>query len=279
MEEDFFDIGIFGRTGGDPRLPPPTMPVGPVVLPPRVTRLAPPTLPPERLAEIADIRFTAVTEGEPMNSFETMQELSENFVHRRLIGAGIGFLAGGPTGAAAGFVTGIPGGGGGSVPAPAPTVGGGRGVTARNLAERAAAIGLGTARSFVQQDPCPGGFQIPGTNRCFETPFTPTQPTDRGGTAVVVRQDVLPGMFGELSVVAELVQNFRLRCPPGLVLGKDERCYAQGKGGISNSQRKWPKPPRPILSAQDAKVLRQSEAIRGRAKRAAITAGFSCKKR
>ena len=232
----------------DPRLPPPTLPttLRPVT-PPLVVPLPPP-------APTVDIRLQAV-EGE-MNSFETMQEMSENFVHKRLIGAGIGFLTGGPAGAAVGFVADPFGGGGGAAPSPAPT------------------------RSLVPQDPCPGGVQIPGTNRCFETPFVPK----KNGGVVVQEQAIafdggaVPGVFGALSVSPTVMSAVRLRCPPGLVLGKDERCYAQGKGGISNSQRKWPKPPRPIMSAQDGKILRRAEAVRGRAKRAAMSAGFTCAK-
>ena len=90
---------------------------------------------------------------------------------------------------------------------------------------------------------------------------------------------VTPGAFGALSVDPILMSTVRLRCPTGLVLGKDDRCYAQGKGGISNSQRKWPKAPRAIMSAQDGKILRKADAVRGRVKRVAATAGFTCKKK
>ena len=124
-------------------------------------------------------------------------------------------------------------------------------------------------------DPCPGGFQIPGTDRCFETPFVPQVD---GGTFAPTGA-VTPGAFGALSVDPVMMSTVRLRCPTGLVLGKDDRCYAQGKGGISNSQRKWPKAPRAIMSAQDGKILRKADAVRGRVKRVAATAGFTCKKK
>lgn len=70
------------------------------------------------------------------------------------------------------------------------------------------------------------------------------------------------------------------RCPRGLVLGKDDRCYHTGKGGIHNSQRKWPRPTRPTVSALDAKLMRKYGAQgtkRDSIKRLAQDAGFSCK--
>lgn len=298
MDEDFLDeFGLGEGEGGDlePRLeslvpdvatlvpvvieeaaPEGVVDIAPIDLPPiappeiaviEEPRLPPPELPAEQVAEVEGRRpfvsfrptgpqIATTQEADTMDQFlgaaPGIDDLSESFVHKRLLGAAAGFLTGGPGGAIVGALTEGAGvfdlfGGGGGQPAQ------------------------------IQADPCPGGVRIAGTNRCFETPFTPQQ--QGGGTSVVVRQDVVPGMFGELSVNPTLVQTVRLKCPPGLVLGRDERCYAVGKGGISNKQRKWPKGPRPIMSAQDAKVLRRAETVRNRAKAAAMSAGFSCKKR
>ena len=132
--------------------------------------------------------------------------------------------------------------------------------------------------TFGPSGPCgPGQLKIPGTEFCIEPPIIPTL-TGTGETFAPTGP-VTPGAFGALSVDPVMMSTVRLRCPTGLVLGKDDRCYAQGKGGISNSQRKWPKAPRAIMSAQDGKILRKADAVRGRVKRVAATAGFTCKKK
>ena len=172
---------------------------------------------------------------------QVMNEFGASFIHKSFIGRAVG----GAIRGALDF-----NGGGAPFPVVAPLVG--------------------------PTDPCPGGFRIPGTDRCFETPFTPQLPT---GEVPIGTGAVTPGAFGALSVDPVMMTSVRLRCPTGLVLGKDDRCYAQGKGGISNSQRKWPKAPRAIMSAQDGKILRKADAVRGRVKRVAATAGFTCKKK
>ena len=147
-----------------------------------------------------------------------------------------------------------------------------------DLAKRALVPGAAIAADAGQ---CPGGFRIPGTNTCFEGPFQPTVP-DQETVPISGRVGVTataPGLFGALSVEPALISSIRLRCPRGLVLATDNRCYTQGKGGITNKQRKWPKAPAPVMSAQDAKTLRRAETLRDRAKRVATSAGFTCKKR
>jgi len=125
---------------------------------------------------------------------------------------------------------------------------------------------------------CPGGVDIFGLCITPDLPFIDARPSTLVGPPAPSGA-VTAGAFGALSVDPVLMSTVRLRCPTGLVLGKDDRCYAQGKGGISNSQRKWPKAPRAIMSAQDGKILRKADAVRGRVKRVAATAGFSCKKK
>ena len=127
-------------------------------------------------------------------------------------------------------------------------------------------------------NPCPGGIMVLGRCVTGDIPLIDIDPAPFAGPAAGPGV-VTPGAFGALSVDPVMMSTVRLRCPTGLVLGKDDRCYAQGKGGISNSQRKWPKAPRAIMSAQDGKILRKADAVRGRVKRVAATAGFTCKKK
>ena len=189
------------------------------------------------------------TEADRMLPTQVMNEFGASFVHRRIFGAAKGFVTGGPLGAASGFF------GGGGAPSPPPA-----------------------SAPFTPTDPCPSGVMI--LDRCVtgDIPLIDvgpaTLPAPFAGPG-----DVRPGAFGALSVDPVMLSTVRLRCPTGLVLGKDDRCYAQGKGGISNSQRKWPKAPRAIMSAQDGKILRKADAVRGRVKRVAATAGFTCKKK
>lgn len=85
------------------------------------------------------------------------------------------------------------------------------------------------------------------------------------------------GAFGYLSVTPTMQSVTVHRCPPGLVLGKDNLCYE--KGTIKNSQRKNPKPPRPAISGADIKAINKAAAVQKRVKSLAGKVGFSCKKR
>ena len=178
-----------------------------------------------------------------------MNEFGQSFIHKSRFGRAVGaFVTGDPVGAVTTLVT-------GGAPPPAQTF-------------------------FPQADPCAGRTGIAIGGICIDSPIqfpgdTFTRPVD----VLPPSGAVTPGAFGALSVDPMLMSTVRLRCPTGLVLGKDDRCYAQGKGGISNSQRKWPKAPRAIMSAQDGKILRKADAVRGRVKRVAATAGFTCKKK
>jgi len=171
---------------------------------------------------------------------------SESFIHGRILG-GLGGLA---TGGVIGGITGFLGGGSGSSQQQATST---------------------RPTSFTPVDPCPGGFQIPGTNRCFEGPF---QPVGGGGTAVatIPVSGVAQGIFGALSANPVRVASFRMVCPTGLVLGKDDRCYA--KGTIPKKFRKWSPAPRPPVSAADAKAIRKAAAAKGRVKRLAKSVGL-----
>jgi hypothetical protein len=119
-------------------------------------------------------------------------------------------------------------------------------------------------------DPCPGGVRIPNTNRCFQTPFVP-QTSGPSTTAVVPVSGVQQGIFGALSADPMVEQTQRLRCPPGLVLGKDNRCYA--KGTIPRKFRKWVPAKRPPVSASDAACIRRANAAVNRVKKLAQSTG------
>lgn len=56
-----------------------------------------------------------------------------------------------------------------------------------------------------------------------------------------------------------------LRCPGKYILGDDSLCYP--KGSIPNKWRKWPKGPRPLLSAMDGKILRHARSVEKRLRR------------
>jgi len=77
-----------------------------------------------------------------------------------------------------------------------------------------------------------------------------------------------------------------LVCPEGYVLvgnrsGKNpglEVCMPKGHRGV-RAARKWPAPAKPVMSAQDRKTLAKAKRLQNKAKRVAMNAGFTCKKR
>jgi len=110
-----------------------------------------------------------------------------------------------------------------------------------------------------------------GPNGCFN-PNSPAG-ADAFGTEVAL------GIFGIPSAAPRQVGSYGmgrpiLRCGRGLVLGKDNRCYA--KGSIPRSARKWAPEPRPLVSRSDVKALARIKSIKGRVKKAASSAGLSC---
>jgi len=83
------------------------------------------------------------------------------------------------------------------------------------------------------------------------------------------------GIFGAPSVAPITSSQRVLKCARGLVLGKDNRCYA--KGSIPRNARKWKPEPKPLVSRSDVKALARINSIRGRVKKAAGAAGLSTK--
>lgn len=92
--------------------------------------------------------------------------------------------------------------------------------------------------------------------------------------------DVGMGMFGLLStspiIVGEVNGNPIRRCPhPGLVLGKDNRCYAKGGSmGITNRQRKWPKRKCMSRTEKDMKAISNASKAAKRLKKKFKGTGF-----
>lgn len=82
--------------------------------------------------------------------------------------------------------------------------------------------------------------------------------------------------FGLQGFLPQSVPSARLSCPAGYVLyGKEpgmEVCLP--KGFLANKHRKWPKPPRPAMSAQDVKTLNRINAIQRKVSNMTVKAGF-----
>jgi len=169
-----------------------------------------------------------------------------NFVHKRLIGAvtgGVGALFGGGnpiTGAIGGFAR------GGSGPAPSPFPG-------RQIISRAAS-------SFAPTAGCPTGFFRNTAGECVPL-RTPRDPGIVGGIrriipggdpGQVVFGEAVLGQFGAALEPGEsLVRT--LVCPRGTVLGVDGLCY--NHRDIKNSERKWPRGRRPLLTGGDMRCI------------------------
>lgn len=56
-----------------------------------------------------------------------------------------------------------------------------------------------------------------------------------------------------------------LRCPAGMILGLNDFCYV--KGTLPRAMRKWKPEPRPLLSAQDGKILRRAKQLEKKLRR------------
>lgn len=92
---------------------------------------------------------------------------------------------------------------------------------------------------------------------------------------------IVPGLNGSQllpgAVAPGAVQTMRLRCPEGMVLGRDNMCY--WKQVLPKKFRKWQPAPKPPVSAADAKAIRRADAAKNRVKRLATKSGFTCKRK
>lgn len=140
--------------------------------------------------------------------------------------------------------------------------------------------GTGQGQGFTGGSNCPAGYTWDGFECKAEGIggwVEQTLPGGQTGTGVDVYGQAVMGAFGKPAIVPATVAQPTRHCPPGTVLGKDNLCYA--RGSIRNTDRKWPKAPRPLLSAQDMKVIRKAASLKNRVKSAATKSGFSCRKR
>lgn len=99
-------------------------------------------------------------------------------------------------------------------------------------------------------------------------PLTRPTGTDVGFPA----QESVFGLYVE--PVEELVQVSR--CPPGTVLGKDDRCY--DKCALPNNLRKYPKPARLPVTRSDMNAIRKAKSAEKRVAALAKTAGLKLKR-
>ena len=226
-------------------------PVAPVRLPPPVV-VVPPVAPRATVPEFKPVPRTVAPKKSELPVFDEEADVldvipspailnmpSESFVHKRIGGALRGLATGGPIGAAAGFL-------GGGAPSIAPQ-----------------------RISGALPGKCPGvgSFYVPGVGCVNVGDLGPagapaiTQP----GTELVSVPLVSEGMFGALSTTPVSVASSRLQCPKGLVLGKDERCYA--KGTIPPKLRKWRPATRPPITAGDVRAIRRAASAKGRVKK------------
>lgn len=254
-----------------------------------ITPVAPPTLPPsnplDRVAPPPEtLRSTETgTRTSPTTGASTMAGFS-------FLGTGVGTAIGGPVGGAIGGSLGgafEPGGAFGSSRCPGPynfdPVTGGCVPKADYGARIGYPIGPGTGGrggGLGLSGGCPEGH-VWRNGRCEQVgvggALERWLPGGETGTGVDVYGEATVGSFGMPALVPATVSQPTRRCPPGAVLGKDNLCYQ--KGAIPNKWRKWPKPPRPALTAGDMKTLRRAKSLQNKVKRAAQGAGFSCRKR
>lgn len=170
-----------------------------------------------------------------------------NLFHKRIIGAAVGFLTGGPTAAIGGFARGGGGGRSGGQPvAPSRALVATRG---RTLRQEDCAPGTrlfpdghchGRGAGILLHGLTPGGSQgaPPGG-----APFT-----DAGGVAIT-------GQYG--AALTPVVEDRMVRtCLPGMVLGKDGNCY--NHGNITNKERRYPKGTRPLGTPGEMAALRKA---------------------
>lgn len=185
------------------------------------------------------------------------------------IGGAIGgFIGGGPAGAIAGGLAGWQGGG----------TGGRESYTSPGTGGRS--TGYTTPATFAGGAACPQGHVF-RNGRCEQTgiggavarwipggsPGVAQQMSggpSSGGCSMVPWSDyggAVMGAYGTAALVPAEAPILTRRCPPGNVLGKDGLCYPSNTKGL---QRMWPKPPRPLLTGGEAKILAKATALEKR---------------
>lgn len=137
-----------------------------------------------------------------------------------------------------------------------------------------ATTGTSSCPSGSTYDPATGQCKVGGLSGWVER----TMP---GGATGYVGQEFTPTTaYGMQGFVPMTVPTQRLQCPAGYVLFGNKNGKAPGmevclpKGFLANRHRKWPKPPRPAMSAQDVKTLNRINAIQRKVSNMAVRAGY-----
>lgn len=87
-----------------------------------------------------------------------------------------------------------------------------------------------------------------------------------GGASGYVELQPVQGYFG-VGAQPYGRQSMTLSCPPGMVLGKDNVCYS--RSSIRRGDRKHPPARRPLLSANDGKILEKAHGLESKLNRVA----------
>lgn len=105
---------------------------------------------------------------------------------------------------------------------------------------------------------CPAGtVRIPFLG-CVNAPGGETT----GGGMVISGGEAVNGRYGA-AIAPQQRQRTRLRCPRGMVLGKDNLCYDH----LPNRDRKWPKARRPLLTGGDLNAITRASQAANRMKK------------
>lgn len=152
------------------------------------------------------------------------------------------------------------------------------------------AVGNGTATPLT--DACPQGYEPDGKGGCQQVGISGAIARRvPGGSAGRLTADygaAVIGAFGQPALEPRVAGTVMrrdgttgavLRCPGGMVLGKDDLCYPRGVIGRRGKFRKHRPSVRPPLSSADTAAIRRAARAKDRVKELAKDVGFTCKKR
>jgi hypothetical protein len=232
-----------------------------------------------------------------MLPIQVIDEFSTGFVHRRIIRAVGEFARTGPVGAATSFIT---GGGGGTArdivtatrsDLPAITSARAASIDAARLAalargdlKEAAAfarelLAPRTAAAFTQPigGPCIFPFRKAPDGTCKL--FVGDQPGPNGGGDPVGEFTATAGAFGMPAMVPMSVQTVTHRCPPGMVLGRDNLCYPRQVLRRDSKFRKWRPGPRPWGTPGQISAVRKAKSFITSGREKLSTLGVTVRKK
>lgn len=139
--------------------------------------------------------------------------------------------------------------------------------------------------------PGPSILAQPTTDECQKGTFRPARGLPcidifPGGANQGTGMVASPGEFGTTSgafgIPAAIPHQFtqtRRKCPPGMVLGRDNLCYPRQVLSRRNRMRKWRGSPRPPISRKDVRALQTIERVQNTIKGLAKQAGLTTKKK